>query len=955
LLVPRHIGPSDGQIADMLKVVGYENLDDFMDAVVPESIRNNRDLKVGPARGEEELLAEMKGLADQNKVMKSYIGMGYYDTHVPKVILRNLLENPQWYTSYTPYQAEVSQGRMESLLNYQTMIVDLTKMEMANASLLDEGTAAAEAMNMCTGVTRRKKFFVSSNVHPQTIAVMQTRAEYMGIDIVIGEHNDFDFAANEVSGCLVQYPATDGSVEDYEGLSAKVKGSGAKLVVATDLLALTMFKAPGEFGADIALGSAQRFGVPMGYGGPHAAFFACAGDVVRKMPGRIMGVSKDTDGNPGIRLALQTREQHIRRDKATSNVCTAQALLANMAAMYGIYHGPAGLRHIAERTHACAVVARDGISKLGFEVDGGDVFDTIRIRTADGAAISDRAVAAGMNFRIYEDGVGLSFDETTGAADLDAVFGVFAAGNPGFSAQGLLEAADLAVDPVVGRMSEYLVNPTFNDHHSETAMLRYLTKLQNRDLSLADSMIPLGSCTMKLNATMEMIPVTWPTLGGLHPFCPLDQAEGYAKIIKHSEELLCDITGFSAMTLQPNSGSQGEYAGLLAIRKYQDSIGESNRNICLIPSSAHGTNPASAAMVGMKVVVTKTAKDGGIDVDDLKAKVAKHKDNLSCVMITYPSTHGVFEESVKEICDLIHDNGGQVYMDGANMNAQVGYTSPGEIGADVCHLNLHKTFCIPHGGGGPGLGPIGVAPQLAPFLPSHPVIDCGDGLSGPIASAPWSSASILPISYMYILAMGSEGLKKATAVACLNANYMAAKLKDHYPVLYTSDNGRNAHEFILNINPIKANCGITEKDIAKRLMDYGFHAPTMSWPAVGTLMVEPTESEDKAELDRYIDALISIRAEIRDIEEGRMPADNNPLVNSPHSLTQILNEEWDRPYTRESAAFPLPFVKNKKFWPSGRINDEFGDRNLVCSCPPLSSYDEMEVAVEQPKKVKVKI
>jgi len=867
-----------------------------------------------------------------------------------------LLENPQWYTSYTPYQAEVSQGRMESLLNYQTMVTDLTKMEMANASLLDEATAAAEAVNMCVGMTNRKKFFVSTNVHPQTLAVIQTRAEYMGFEIIVADHNSFDFETAEVSGAMVQYPATDGSVEDYENLGERLKASGSKFVVATDLLALTQFKAPGEFGADIALGSAQRFGVPMGYGGPHAAFFACNGKMVRKMPGRIMGVSRDADGNPGIRLTLQTREQHIRRDKATSNVCTAQALLANMAAMYAVYHGPEGLKQIGARVHACAITARDGLKRLGFTVDEGTVFDTIRVRTDQTDKLMATAVANGMNLRRFEDGVGLSFDETTSEKDLNAVFSVFADGEAGFTAQEVVKDADLSLPASLQRLSPFLLNPTFNDHHSETSMLRYMMKLQNRDISLANSMIPLGSCTMKLNATAEMIPVTWPEFGQLHPFIPVDQAQGYAKMIKHSEELLCDITGFKGVTLQPNSGSQGEYTGLLAIRKYHDSIGESNRKICLIPSSAHGTNPASAAMCGMKVVVTKTDKSGDIDLEDLKVKVAKHSENLSCVMITYPSTHGVFEEKVKEICELVHAHGGQVYMDGANMNAQVGYTSPGEIGADVCHLNLHKTFCIPHGGGGPGLGPIGVAEQLVPFLPGHPMVDCGGtDAMGPIAAAPYSSTSILPISYYYILAMGSAGLKKATAVACLNANYMAARLKDHYPILYTADNGRNAHEFILNINPIKANCGITEKDIAKRLMDFGFHAPTMSWPAVGTLMVEPTESEDKAEMDRYIDALITIRAEIRDIEDGHVPADNNALVNSPHSLQAILAEEWDRPYSREQAAFPLPFVKAKKFWPVARINDEFGDRNLVCSCPPLESYDEMTVAAEEPTKVKSKV
>jgi len=959
-LLQRHIGPSDKEIDEMLKVVGYKTLKEFMHAVVPESIRNNRELNVGPARTEAELLDELLAVARQNKVLKTYIGTGYYDVHVPKVILRNLMENPQWYTSYTPYQAEISQGRMESLLNYQTMIVELTKMEIANASLLDAATAAAEAMNMCTNTTNRNKFFVSQNVHPQTIAVIKTRAEYMNIEVIVGDHRSFDFAQGQVSGALVQYPATDGAIEDYEELGRKIHAAGSQFVVATDLLALTKFKAPGEFGADITLGSAQRFGVPMGYGGPHAAFFGCTGAVARKMPGRVMGVSRDADGNPGIRLALQTREQHIRREKATSNVCTAQALLANMAAMYAIYHGPEGLKHIANRVNACAIVARTGLTKLGYKVDAGTVFDTIRIRTPEKDKLLAAGVAAGMNFRPMEDGVCLSFDETTKEQDMDAIFKVFAKGKPGITAAELVATADLTVPANIIRMSPFLQNPTFNSHHSETAMLRYLTKLQNRDVSLANSMIPLGSCTMKLNATSEMIPVTWPEFGSMHPFAPLDQCKGYATMIRHSESLLCDITGFKGVTLQPNSGAQGEYAGLLTIRKYHDSIGESFRDVCLIPNSAHGTNPASAAMVGLKVVVTKTDQAGDIDINDLKEKVEKHKDRLSCVMITYPSTHGVFETGVKEIIDLVHSNGGQVYMDGANMNAQVGWTSPGEIGADVCHLNLHKTFCIPHGGGGPGLGPIGVAKQLVPFLPNHPHVQCGghgvNGVTlGPISAAPYSSTSILPISYFYILAMGSAGLKKATAVACLNANYMAARLKDHYPLLFTAENGRNAHEFILNINPIKNDCGITEKDIAKRLMDYGFHAPTMSWPAVGTLMVEPTESENKEELDRFIDALISIRKEIKDVENGTYPADNNPLVNSPHSLQATLSTEWNRPYTRETAAFPLPYVKHSKFWPIGRIDDVFGDRNLVCSCPPLESYDEMTVAQEVPKaKTKVK-
>jgi glycine dehydrogenase len=937
---PRHIGPDDAETREMLATLGLSSLEALVEATVPASIRRPRPLDLPAGLGEHDAVAALRSLAERNQVFRSYIGMGYHDTLTPPVILRNVMENPGWYTQYTPYQAEIAQGRLEALLNFQTMVADLAALPLANASLLDEATAAAEAMHMFHALAKggRKAFFVSEDCHPQTIAVVKTRAVPLGIQVHVGPVEDADVAAQGLFGILVQYPTTDGRVLDYAPLADRAHAGGALLVVAADLLALTLLRAPGEFGADVAVGSTQRFGVPLGYGGPHAGYMAVRDEYKRHMPGRLVGISKDAEGHSAVRLALQTREQHIRREKATSNICTAQVLLAIMASMYAIYHGPEGLKRIARRVHELTARLAAGLRRRGFDLGQDVFFDTLRVRVPQGEAerIHREARARRINLRPYHDGsVGVALDETVGPDDvqdlLDAFGGKDGAGDSGSSS---------ALDPHA-RTSAFLTHDVFNRHHSEHEMLRYNFRLQARDLSLATSMIPLGSCTMKLNATSEMIPVTWPGFSKLHPFAPLEQAQGYAEMFRQLESWLAEITGFAGVSLQPNAGSQGEYAGLLAIHAYHQSRGQSKRDVCLIPVSAHGTNPASAAIAGFRVVPVACDEQGNIRVDDLKAKAEAHRDTLGALMVTYPSTHGVFEEPIREICQIVHDHGGQVYMDGANMNAQVGLTSPGEIGADVCHLNLHKTFCIPHGGGGPGMGPIAVAKHLVPFLPGHPVTHQGTRASiGTVSAAPWGSPSILTISWMYIAMMGPQGLTRATEVAILNANYMAQRLSQHYPVLYTGRLGRVAHEFIVDVRPFKRTADIEVEDIAKRLMDYGFHAPTMSFPVAGTLMIEPTESEPRDELDRFCEAMIAIREEIRAIEEGRMDRANNPLKRAPHSMRAVTATEWDRPYTREQGAFPTPWTRAHKFWPaSARIDNTYGDRNLVCACPPMEAYD----------------
>jgi glycine dehydrogenase len=940
--VRRHVGPSDAEVALMLKALGLDSLDALVAQTIPGGIRLGRGLELPAALGEPQALVELAAIAAKNRVLRSYLGMGYHDTHTPGVILRNVLENPGWYTQYTPYQAEISQGRLEALVNFQTMVADLTGLPLANASLLDEATAAGEAMTLCRAVAGKPGtdgFFVAEDCHPQTIAVVRTKAAPLGIVVHVGPVDEVDFAAQKLFGVLVQYPATDGFVRDYTVLAERAHAAGALLAVASDPLALTLLRAPGEMGADVALGSAQRFGVPMGYGGPHAAFLAVKDEHKRHLPGRLIGVSKDAEGRQAYRLALQTREQHIRRDKATSNICTAQVLLAIMASMYAVYHGPEGLKAIASRVHALARVLQLGLRRLGLDAGKGPFFDTLRVRTSPekGRAIVERALAKGINLRPYEDGsTGVALDETVLPRDVADLIEVFAGAPVGFTPEQLAEEIELELPPAHARRSAILTHRVFNAYHSETEMLRYLNRLQARDLSLAQSMIPLGSCTMKLNATSEMIPVTWPELGRLHPFAPADQARGYRELFGQLEGWLAEITGFAAVSLQPNSGAQGEYAGLLTIRAYHRARGDTGRDVCLIPVSAHGTNPASAVMAGFRVVPVACDAHGNIDVADLRARAEQHRDALGALMVTYPSTHGVFEEAIREMCRAVHDNGGQVYMDGANMNAQVGLTRPAEIGADVCHLNLHKTFCIPHGGGGPGMGPIAVAPHLAPFLPGHPVVTTGGEKSyGTVAAAPWGSASILCISWVYIRMMGGDGLRRATQAAILNANYMAKRLEPHYPIVYTGVSGRVAHEFILDGRGFKK-AGIEVEDIAKRLMDYGFHAPTMSWPVAGTLMVEPTESESKAELDRFCDAMIMIREEIRAVEEGRVQAEESPLRRAPHTARAVTATEWDRPYTREQAAFPAPWVREGKFWPSvARIDNTWGDRNLFCTCAPF--------------------
>jgi glycine dehydrogenase len=935
----RHVGPSDAEIASMLKALGVASLDALVSETVPAGIRLSRPLSLPLPLSEEEALAELGQKAAKNRVLRSFIGMGYHDCHTPAVILRNVLENPGWYTQYTPYQAEIAQGRLEALLNFQTMVADLTGLPLANASLLDEATAAGEAMTLCRAVAKpgRVGFFVAEDCHPQTIAVVRTKAEPLGIKVHVGPLGSVDFAEQDLFGVLVQYPATDGVVHDLAGLAERAHEKGALLAIATDLLALTLLRSPGELGADVALGSAQRFGVPMGYGGPHAAFFATRDEHRRHLPGRIVGVSKDAEGRTAFRLSLQTREQHIRRDKATSNICTAQVLLAIMAAMYAVYHGPDGLLRIARRIHALSRVLQLGLRRLGFDAGQAPFFDTLRVRTSPdkGRAIVGRAREKGINLRLHEDGsVGVALDETTLPAEILALLEAFAGGPVGFTPEKLADEVEVAVPAPHARKGPFLAHPVFNRYHAEHEMLRYLSRLQARDLSLAHSMIPLGSCTMKLNGTSEMVPVTWPGFGKLHPFAPADQARGYHEMFADLERWLAEITGFAAVSLQPNSGAQGEYAGLLTIRAYHRSRGDVGRDVCLIPVSAHGTNPASAVMAGYRVVAVACDANGNIDIADLREKAARNAASLGALMVTYPSTHGVFEEAIREICQAVHEHGGQVYMDGANMNAQVGLTRPADIGADVCHLNLHKTFCIPHGGGGPGMGPIAVGSHLAPFLPGHPVVKAGGERSyGSVAAAPWGSAGILCISWVYIRTMGASGLRKATQVAILNANYMARRLEEHYPIVYTGASGRVAHEFILDARGFKK-AGIEVEDIAKRLMDYGFHAPTMSWPVTGTLMVEPTESESLAELDRFCGAMIAIRQEIREVEEGRVAADSSPLRRAPHTAGAVTAEAWDRPYTREQGAFPAPWVKESKFWPSvARIDNTWGDRNLFCTCP----------------------
>jgi glycine dehydrogenase len=936
--IDRHIGPCASEMAAMLAAIGADSLEQLIDQTVPAAIRLPADLPLPAPRREHEALADLKAMASKNVINKSCIGMGYYDTLTPKVILRNVMENPGWYTAYTPYQAEIAQGRLEALMNFQQMVVDLTGLEIANASLLDEATAAAEAMTMARRVSKSKsnRFLVDANCFPQTIDVVKTRAGYFGFELVIATVDSQK--DEEFFGALIQYPNQTGEISDLSATIAGLKAKGATIAVATDLMALVLLKSPGSMGADIALGTSQRFGIPMGFGGPHAAFFATREAFVRSMPGRIIGVSKDARGNTAYRMTLQTREQHIRREKANSNICTSQVLLANMAGMYAVYHGPQGLKTIASRIHRLTGMLVEGLKNAGISVSTVTFFDTVQVKT-------DKTVA-GYNFRPLGNGLqGISFDETTTAADVATLLQALTGQAADLAA---LDAKAMANSPLKALLRDdaILSHPVFNTHHTEHEMLRYLKSLQNKDLALDHSMISLGSCTMKLNATSEMIPVTWPEFGGMHPFAPQDQAVGYLEMIASLTEWLKTVTGFDAICMQPNSGAQGEYAGLVAIDRYHASRGEEHRNVCLIPKSAHGTNPATAQMANMKVVVVDCDDNGNVDVADLKAKAEEHKDDLACLMITYPSTHGVFEEAVREICAIVHANGGQVYMDGANLNAQVGLTSPGFIGADVSHMNLHKTFAIPHGGGGPGMGPIGLKAHLAPFMADHAVQPTGDANrvnagQGAVSAAPFGSASILTISWMYLAMLGGEGVKKATQVAILNANYVARQLSAHYPVLYVGKNGRVAHECILDIRPIKAATGIAEIDIAKRLMDYGFHAPTVSFPVAGTIMVEPTESESKAELDRFIAAMISIREEIRQIENGVWSADNNPLKNAPHSQADVIDGDWQHPYSRQQAVFPLPWVAANKFWPSvNRIDDVYGDRNLNCACPPMSAYED---------------
>ena len=962
----RHIGPNETETSGMLKTIGINSLDELIDRTIPASIRSGKTLDIPGPLSEHQYLTALRQIAAQNKVFASYIGQGYYNTIVPSVILRNVFENPGWYTQYTPYQAEISQGRLESLLNYQTMVSDLTGLPLANASLLDEGTAAAEAMTMFFNLKNKDhdhvttpKFFVDTHVFPQTRDLLLTRAQPLGIGIVTGDFRKTTLDSS-FFGALVQYPDSNGAVHDFRAFIQQAHEAGAYVVMATDLLALTLLTPPGELGADVAIGNSQRFGVPMGFGGPHAAFFTARDEFKRAIPGRIIGVSIDAQGNRALRMALQTREQHIKREKATSNICTAQALLANMAAMYAVYHGPEGLTTIAKRVSLLTRTLAKELEELGYQNGNEYYFDTIRIRVKDTAALRHTAEAYGLNFHYAGGTVGISLDETTTQDDVVAILSVFHHLNDNSLVSATFDVDDTLtnIPSAVTRTSEFLTHPVFNSHHSETKMMRYLRSLENKDLSLNTSMISLGSCTMKLNAATELIPVSWPEFGGLHPFAPADQWKGYRRILTELEAWLSEITGFAATSLQPNSGAQGEYAGLLTIRAYHNAHNGTHRDVMLIPISAHGTNPASAIMAGMKVVVVKSDDDGHIDVADLKEKAVQYKDRLAGLMVTYPSTHGVFEEAIRDICKTIHDNGGLVYMDGANMNAQVGLTSPGLIGADVCHLNLHKTFAIPHGGGGPGMGPICVNEKLKPYLPGHVanletglrVVSNGQPATGTqghaVSAAPFGSASILLISYAYIKMLGAEGLTRATRYAILNANYMKARLEKSYKILYSGANGTCAHEFIVDLRPFKTSAGIEAEDVAKRLMDYGFHAPTLSFPVPGTIMIEPTESEDKAELDRFCDALLSIHEEIVAIEQGKADKTDNALKNAPHTQQVVTADEWKHAYSRNQAAFPLPYIRDNKFWPSvARVNNTYGDRNLICTCEPVSSYAGEEVQI----------
>src|SRR3989449_1728189 len=967
--VHRHIGPNQQEIDAMLAKVGFEDLDALIDAAIPKNIRLDRRLDLPEAKSEGEALAELSALAKENKVARSFLGAGYSDCIIPPVIQRNVLENPGWYTAYTPYQAEIAQGRLEALLNFQQMIIDLTALDIANASLLDEATAAAEAMSLCHAVVpNRNTFFVAYDCHPQTIAVVQTRAKPLGIEIKIGDHSNFKFDET-IFGTLVQYPATDGAIYDYSDFVRRAHDAGALVAVAADILALTLLKPPGEFGADVAVGNTQRFGVPLGFGGPHAAYFATRDGFKRHMPGRLVGVSHDAEGRPAYRLALQTREQHIRRDKATSNICTAQVLLAVIASMYAVYHGPKGLRAIAERVHRLTSQLADDLRALGCTIAHENFFDTIRVEVESSEVILEHAAKAGCNLRaLGPRAVGISFDETTTPRDIELLMSIFRGTAVRDFADDDLGTPPIRIPQFAIRNSAFLTHPIFNTHDTETEMLRYLKKLESRDLSLTTSMIPLGSCTMKLNATAEMFPISWPEISKIHPFAPNDQTAGYILMCKQLEQWLAELTGFAAISLQPNAGSQGEFAGLLAIREYHASRGEADRNVCLIPMSAHGTNPASAVMAGFKVVSVACLKDGDIDLADLRAKADEHTRDLAALMVTYPSTHGVFEPTIREICDIVHAHGGQVFMDGANMNAQCGLCRPGDYGADVCHLNLHKTFCIPHGGGGPGVGPIGVAKHLAPYLPREFILDpetgrilfgegerghrppAGDGSDYPesfrggkggnVAAAPWGSASILTITWMYIRMMAAEGLKRASEMAILNANYIAKRLDRYFPVLFKGKHGLVAHECIIDLRQWK-NAGIEVEDVAKRLMDYGFHAPTGFWPVAGTMMIEATQSGPKNELDRFCDAMISIHAEIEAVASGKQDRQNNLLKNAPHTARQIASDKWDRPYSREQAAFPASWTREHKFWPAvARIDNVYGDRNLFCSCPPVEEFSE---------------
>ncbi|RED48585.1 aminomethyl-transferring glycine dehydrogenase [Aestuariispira insulae] len=954
--VRRHIGPGDPQTQAMLDTLGLESMDALIDQTIPKNIRMDRGLDLPPVRSERMTLSDLRRMAGRNKVFVNMIGMGYYGTILPNVILRNVLEDPGWYTAYTPYQPEVSQGRLEALLNYQQMITDLTGLEIANASLLDEATAAAEAMAMSHRVSKKKgtnAFFVDRDVHPQTLSVVETRARSMGFDVIVGDPLD-NLDTSNLFGLLIQYPGSGGEIRDIQPVIEKAQADKVLVTVAADILSLALLTPPGEMGADIAVGSTQRFGVPMGFGGPHAAYFATKDAHKRQMPGRIIGVSVDSAGNQALRMALQTREQHIRREKATSNVCTSQVLLAVIAGFYGVYHGPDGIHRIASRVHRMASILAEGLKRSGAELVTEHFFDTITVRSRGQAErLAAKAREAGINIRVIDsDHVGISVDESTKRANIVALWEVF---KTGASKDLSIEALDAEVSDFLPenlkRASGYMAHPVFNLYHGETEMLRYIRWLRDKDVTLNRAMIPLGSCTMKLNATTQMIPVTWRDFSHLHPFAPEDQTQGYQQLFEELETQLCEITGYDAMSLQPNAGSQGEYAGLLAIKKYHEANGDMDRDICLIPASAHGTNPASAAMAGMKVVVVACDESGNVDVEDLKVQAEKHSANLAALMVTYPSTHGVFEEAIRDICDLIHEHGGQVYMDGANLNAMVGLVRPGDIGSDVSHLNLHKTFCIPHGGGGPGMGPIGVKSHLAPFLSGHPMIPGlnpaeGDaGTIGPVSAAPWGSASILPITWCYVAAMGAEGLTQATKQAILSANYIAHRLADYYPILYVGKQGRVAHECIIDLRPLTDASGITVDDVAKRLVDYGFHAPTMSFPVPGTLMIEPTESEAKRELDRFCDAMIQIHAEIKDVEEGRADKENNLLSNAPHTHKLLLDGAWEHPYSKEEAFFPLSSLREDKFWPPvGRVDNVHGDRNLVCSCPPMSAYMEAEAA-----------